>query len=285
LELTQDLKAEEMSTLESKPRRGSGGPRTPCGKSKSSQNARKHLIFVDRVFPQEENAASLLYDEIRAEFSLEGAMELRIGRDLVQNELQATRIENFALQESIKAKTLVLFSLAEYDRNHTFRFPIPQEHASEPGYLTRFRPKLCAIFLKHLKRVIEERGLRPDEDLKFLRLIYGNELTDFAEGIVMRYEIFKTSERVDKGEENTRVGNNYDHKAHILEGIQMEIDAQAIRQTFGNVRELFEPTSDSVVLPPPDVDDRIERYRTANIRKMARLLAVLETIRRLKKEA
>jgi hypothetical protein len=76
-----------MSTLKSKPRRGAGGPRTAHGKSKSSKNSQKHLIFIDRVLPEEENAASSLYDEIRAEFDLEGPMELRIGRDLVQNEL------------------------------------------------------------------------------------------------------------------------------------------------------------------------------------------------------
>ncbi len=39
-----------------------------------------------------------------------------------------------------------------------------------------------------------------------------------------------------------------------------------------------------MVLPPPDVDDRIERYRTANTRKMERSLAILETIRRLEEE-
>jgi hypothetical protein len=40
-----------------------------------------------------------------------------------------------------------------------------------------------------------------------------------------------------------------------------------------------------VALPPHEIDDRIERYRTANTRKMDRSLSILETIRRLKKEA
>ena len=87
-----------MSTLESKTRRRSGGPRTAHGKSKSSQNSRTHMIFIDEVLPEEENAASLLDDEIRAELRLEGPVELRIGRELVQNELQARRIEKFAVQ-------------------------------------------------------------------------------------------------------------------------------------------------------------------------------------------
>ncbi len=80
-------------------------------------------------------------------------------------------------------------------------------------------------------------------------------------------------------------GKSTDDQARILEAIQREIKAQEILQKLAQVRELFEPASDSVDLPPPDVDDRIERYRTANTRKMDRSLAILETIRRLKKEA
>ena len=283
LELTQDLKAEEMSTSESKSHRGSGGPRTPYGKSKSSQNSRKHLIFVDRVPPEEENAASLLNDEIQAEFRLEGAMELRIGRALVLSELQADRIEKFAVQELIKAQRLV--GLDVDDQRFSLRFPIPKEHESEAGYLTRLRPRACVMFLRCLKRSIEERGPRPDEDVDSLRLMYGNQMTDFAEGIVIHYQILRTSEHLDKADENARLEKIKFHQALIVEAIEREIQAQEIRQKLERFRELFGPASDAVVLPPPDVDDRIERYRTANIRKMSRLLAVLETIRRLKKVA
>ncbi len=70
----------------------------------------------------------------------------------------------------------------------------------------------------------------------------------------------------------------------VFEAIQREIEAQGIRRALAQVHELFDYAPDSV-LPPSDVDDRIERYRTANMRKMERLLAVLETVRRLKKEA
>jgi hypothetical protein len=272
-----------MSTLKSKPRCGAGGPRTAHGKSKSSQNSRKHLIFIDRVLPEEENAAASLYDEIQTEFRLEGAMELRIGRDLVQNELQAGRVENFALQALKKARMLAHFDLDQYDRNHTARLPIPKEHESEAGYFTRLRPGFCAMFLTHLKGTIEQRGLRPDEDLEYLRLIYGNQRTDLAEIIVMHYHIFEENTPVDRAEESTKKQVD-DDQARILEAIQREIDAQGIRRALAQVHELFDYAPDSV-LPPSDVDGRIERYRTANMRKMERLLAVLETVRRLKKKA
>ena len=280
LELTQDLKAEEMSTSESKSRRRSGGPRTAHGKSKSSQNSRKHLIFVNIVLPEEENAASLLYDEIRTEFRLEGAMELRLCRELVQNDLQARRIERFAVQESVKAQMLALVNVD--DRRHSFWLPIPKEHESKPGYATRMRPEYCAVFLKHLKRMIQNRGPRPEEDMDLLKLIYRDQMTDFAEAILIHFQILKTVERRDKADENTKVPGIEDHRARILEAIDDEIREQEKRQSLENLRELFNPTSDSVALPPPEVDDRIERHRTAKMRAMGRLLGNLETICRLK---
>jgi hypothetical protein len=272
-----------MSKSESKPRSGSGGPRTPYGKSKSSQNSRKHLIFVDQVLPGEENAASLLNDEIKAEFHLEGAMELRIGRALVLNELQTDRIERFAMQELLKAQRLV--GLDVDDRRASLRYPIPKERESETGFLTRLRCRPCVMFLRRLKRSIEERGPRPDEDVNFLRLMYGNQMTDFAEGILIHYQILETSERLHKADENARLEKIKFHQALIVEAIEREIEAQEIRQKLEHFRELFGPASDSVVLPPPDVDDRIERHRTAKMRRTGRLLGNLETARRLKSGA
>ncbi len=272
-----------MSTSESKPRRGSGGPRTPYGKSKSSQNSRKHLIFMDRVLPEEEDAASLLNDEIQAEFHLEGAIEHRIGRALVLNELQTDRIEKFAVQELIKAQMLV--GLNVDDRRGSLRYPIPKERESEREFLTRLRPKACVMFLRQLKRSIEERGPRPDEDVDFVRLMYGDQMTDLAEGIVIHCQILKTSEHLHKADENARPGRIKFHQAHILEAIEREIQAQELRQKLENIRESYESVWNSVVLPPSDIDDRIERYRTANMRRTGRLLGNLETARRLKSGA
>jgi len=269
-----------MLTPKSKPRRRSGGPRTAHGKSKSSQNSRKHLIFVNRVLPEEENAASLLNDQIQAEFRLEGAMELSIGHALVQNELQAARIEKFAVQEAIKARMLAGLDID--DQRSSLRYPLPKERESEAGYLTRLRPAFCVMFLSRLKRLIEKRGPRPDEDVDFIRLMYGSQLTAFAEWILIHYQILKTREGLEKADENIKERKSAHHQACILEAIETEIQAQELRQKLENIRELFDPTSDSVVLPPPDVDDRIERHRTAKMRATGRLLGNLETVRRLK---
>ncbi len=147
-----------MSTLGAKTRRRSGGPRTAHGKSKSAQNSRKHLIFIDRVLPEEENAASSLYDEIRTEFRLEGAMELRIGRDLVQNELQAGRIEKFAVQEWINARMQARLD----DRSHSVWFPIPKENENEPGIFPAHASFILRdVSQKTLKCMIEKRAFGP----------------------------------------------------------------------------------------------------------------------------
>jgi len=207
-------------------------------------------------------------------------MELSIGHALVQNELQAARIEKFAVQEAIKARMLAGLDID--DQRSSLRYPIPKERESEAGYLTRLRPAFCVMFLSRLKRLIEKRGPRPDEDVDFIRLMYGSQLTAFAEWILIHYQILKTREGPEKADENIKERKSAHHQACILEAIETEIQAQELRQKLENIRELFEPTSDSVVLPPPDVDDRIERHRTAKMRATGRLLGNLETIRRLK---
>ena len=235
-----------MSTLKSKPRRGAGGPRTAHGKSKSSQNSRKHLIFIDRVLPEEENAASSLYDEIRAEFGLEGPMELRIGRDLVQNELQAGRIEKFAVQEWIKAGTLALADFDNDSRAYTHRYPIPKEHQSEPGYFTRLRPGYCTIYLAHLKRTIEQRGLRPDEDLRIHPIDLRQPDDCLGGNNCSALQDLEPDADVDKADGNDEAREISRRPGSYPRGNR---EGKSWRRKYAaeleKVRELFGPTSDS----------------------------------------
>jgi len=260
--------------------RRSGGPRTPHGKSKSSLNSQKHLIFINRVLPEEEIAASFLYDQIQAEFNLQGTLELSIGQALVLNQLQASRIEEFAVQEVIKARRLP--GLDVNDPKYSPRYPIPKEQQSEPDFCTRFRPAFCVRFLRHLKRLIEERGFQPDEDMKYVSSIYGSQPTVFAQLILSYYQVLKMSESFEKTDEKAKEQKKKDRQARIIETIELEIEAQGVAQSVEGFRELCEAASGPVLLPPPDVDARIEHYRTAKIRATARLLGILETIRHLK---
>src|SRR5712692_4461848 len=91
----------------SKSREGQGGPRTPEGKRKASRNAAKHWILSGQVLPEEEQKAKYLQEAIEEEFQLAGALELKIGRDLVQCLLQDERINKYAVQQFQKARLLV----------------------------------------------------------------------------------------------------------------------------------------------------------------------------------
>jgi len=237
---------------------------------------------VNRVLPEEEDAASLLSHQIQAEFQLDGAMELSIGRSLVQNELQAARIEKFAVQELIKAGMLAALDVDSHEQKHFARYPCPKECESDPGFCTRLRPAYCVKFLNNLKRLVEKRGPQPDEDKRYLTLMYGSQLTPNAESILILYNGLKTNESLKEADENTKEQKIGDYQARIVEAIDQEIRAQEIRKILDVVRELHETPSDPMLLPSPEVDERIERHRTAQIREKGRLLGILETIRRLK---
>ena len=226
----------------------------------------------------------MLDHEIRAELHLQGAMEFKIGRDLVQNELEAGRVDNYAVQQFMRAQILARLDVEQFDLRDTplLRFPIPKEKEGEQGYRTRLRPAFCVMFLNNLKEKIEERGLRPDEDLDFLSLVYGNEITALGEAIVVRYKIFTASERMNKVDKKTAERRNRDFQALVLGAVEREIKSQKERMALEDIREALECASDWVVLPPDHILDRIERYRTAKARKSSRVLGDLETIRRLK---
>jgi len=237
---------------------------------------------VDRVLPEEEDAASLLSHQIQAEFHLDGAMELSIGRALVQNELQAARIEKFAVQELIKAGMLAALDVHSYELNRFSRYPVPKEYQSDTAFCTRLRPAVCVKFLNNLKRLVEKRGPQPDEDIKHLTLMYGSQLTPNAESILILYKGYKTIESPENTDEKTKEQTIRDYQARIVEAIDQEIQAQELRKILDVFRELHETPPDPRLLPSPEVDERIERHRTARMRTRGRLLGDLETIRRLK---
>jgi hypothetical protein len=263
---------------------GPGGPRTVHGKSKSSRNSLKHGIFVDRVLPHEEAAAAVLNDALQAEFHLRGAVELKIGRDLVQNELEASRIESFALQQFQRARLLSKLSVESFESRHTpfCRYPIPKEKAGEPGYRTCLRPAVCTMFLCLLKRQIEKFGLQPDADLACLSAIYGDQLSPCGEVILFHYNLFTASERRDKADGTSTKPKKIDPQVLIIEAIDREIKFQELKEVAESRREVIESAFNCTTLPPDHEFDRIERYRTAAARKFSRLLNNLETVRRLK---
>jgi hypothetical protein len=274
----------KLRSKNTKIRNGSGGPRTVHGKAKSSQNSLKHGIFANRVLPHEVDAAIVLNDAVQAEFRLSGPAELKIGWELVQNELEASRIESFALQQFKRARLLSNLSVESFESRYTSfcRYPIPKEKAGESGYRTCLRPAVCIMYLCLLKRQIEKFGLQPDVDLTYLSLVYGDQMSPCGELIMFHYKLLIARERSDKADGTSTEPKKTDHRALIAEAIDQEIKYQEIKESEDARREMIESTFDRATLPPDDVFDRIERYRTATARKFSRLLNNLETVRRLK---
>jgi hypothetical protein len=193
----------ESSKGPAKSRTRSGGPRTAHGKARSSQNSSKHKIFVAHVLPEEEKDAILLFTQIRKELRLNGPLELRIGRDLVQNELESRRIERFAAQQSLKAQHLADLSEGPLLCKSPFRRPVPAEKECQPGYRSRLSPGFCATNLRVFKNHIESFGPQPDKDLDFLASIYGDEITRFGELIVACYKFFIAPKCTQAGNDKT----------------------------------------------------------------------------------
>jgi hypothetical protein len=78
----------------SRPRRpGPSGPRTPEGKRRSAQNASKHKIFAGRILPDETKLASKLFAQFQEDLQPQSSLELEFIGEIVQNCLQARRIE------------------------------------------------------------------------------------------------------------------------------------------------------------------------------------------------
>ena len=259
--------------------RGPTGPRTPQGKARASQNATKHQIFVGRVLPEEEERLSFLYDGTRKEYHLQGVQQCEIGRELAQNLIEGDR-DKYAVQEFRKARLLA--SMDAYDQRHTplLRYPSPKEKGQE-AYSERVRPAFCEMFLTQLKERVQERGPNPDEDLDFLNSIYGDRMTFCGEVIVFHHKMLKLSQRRREEGGKTVPPEHGEYKARILEAVEREINAQEIRAKLERLQDQFEFGSDMLVLPPDAILDRIQRYRTSNIRNRSRLLGALETSRRL----
>ena len=82
---------------------GSSGPRTPAGKRRSAQNASKHKIFAGRILPGEQKEALKLFAQFQEELRPECSLESEIISDLVQNRMQARRIDKHYIYEVGKA--------------------------------------------------------------------------------------------------------------------------------------------------------------------------------------
>jgi hypothetical protein len=260
-------------------RPGATGPRTPEGKRRSAQNASTHKIFAGRMFSEEQKEASKLYSRFREDLQPQSSLEIELIGDLVQNRLQARRIDKYWVHESSNAQLSALFEdFRRLDARYELFRPTVPVAAPEDGKRRPFHPMYCLWGLITLRETIKEHGARPDRDLAVLNAIYGGELTAAATEMVRLYKLLKLAQAGNQGGEGTTDCASL--QARILELLDREIDWQRYRLSLEQVRDKFE-IGTNPELPPEPVLRRIERYRSGNLRQLMRLMDAIKKIRGL----
>jgi len=264
-------------------RPGPTGPRTPGGKRRSAQNASTHRIFAGRILAEEEKEAARLFAQFQEDLRPESSLEIEFIGDIVQNRVQARRIDKYLVHEVEKANVTSLLEdldrLDERYRSELFRPGAPTA-AAEDAVRGALHPSFLVESLNVLKAVIEKRGARPDGDLTVMDRMYGGELTAGATEIVRLLKLLKHAEaecgRVEGANERESL------QASILKQLDREIELQRSRLTLEGVRDVYEIGTNRAQFLPEPVLRRVERYRTGNVRQFLRDLGAIERIRKLR---
>jgi len=265
-------------------RPGPSGPRTPAGKRRSAQNASKHKIFAGRILPDETKLASKLFAQFQADLQPQSSLELEFIGEIVQNRLQARRIDKYFVHEVMKAQVpFLLEDLERFDARYRSELICPANPMAAPGDAARGRmhPAHCLGFLHALKDMVEKYGARPDSDLVVLDRIYGSELTATATAIVQSYKMLRIAQA--EGESAERTNQCAALLASILEELDREIESQGHRLGLEGARDLYEVGTDRATFLDESILSRIDRNRAANLRQFMLDLEAIKRIRGLRK--
>ncbi len=262
---------------------GSGGPRTPAGKRRSAQNASKHRIFAGRILSNEEKEAAKLFAQFQQDLQPESSLEIEIISDLVQNRLQARRIDKHYVYEVDRARVPTIFEelgrVEERYRSDLFRPAGPPAASKGEAVRGSLHPVHCLGLLHALKSLIEDRGAKPEEDVPVLERIYGGELTMAATYIMLKYKQLAIAQSEGDRAETTEERSLLQSK--IVEQLKGEIDSQSHRLALEGVRDQIEMGTDRAPFLTDSQLSQFERYRSGNTRQFMRLIAAFERIRRL----
>jgi hypothetical protein len=255
------------------------GPRSPRGKSRSSQNAAKHWIESGRILPPEQDEARILHRGLVEDFRPNGLAENEIVNDVVFNRLNRRRIDVAFTREFSKADTTKLLRWIENHESTAIDYWLRSDvsqYKNPDNPSARLRPDLCIKALEGVQTRIKERGPGPD-DLRTVRSIYGSEPTE--DGALLMVELarmpipgFSKSEDL---EECTK---------EILDTLEEEIGRQKdllrIREVLDNIE-----FDSGIREPAAPALETLLRYRASNTRELKDLLDSLERIRRLRRTA
>jgi hypothetical protein len=255
----------------------STGPRTPRGKTRSSQNAAKHWIESCRILPEEQKEAAILRKGFTEDFNPESLIELEVVDDLTINRLIKRRIDIAFTREFSKAAIEKTAVLAEIYDGLSTKFWLGAMHAAygywaEGGLSDRLPPDACIAFLEELKRKIGEKGPQPEQSAQ-LRQYFGSRPTEQAALAMHQFEL---------GQKQT--ANDKDLRKDIFETLDAEIDVQTNRRELGEKAHAIE-TASCFQEPAGPALETLLRYRAANNREFKDLLECYERIRRIRRDA
>jgi len=248
------------------------GPRTPKGKTRSSQNAAKHWIESGRILPSEQKEAGVIRHGLMEYFKPDGAPENEVIDDIVLNRLIRRRTDMAFTREFSKASALKPLTCLEKHEGMAIPFYSRGRYGFEYG--ARSRPDQCIEGLEAARELIEERGLQPKEDLWALRRIYGSQPTEHVVALMDGLE--RNIRR-----QPTETTDQEELKKWVLDLIEIEISLQKARLEVTTGVEDIELASD-VQEPDAPALETLLRYRAANTRELKELLDTLERIRRLR---
>lgn len=146
----------------------------------------------------------------------------------------------------------------------------------------RLAPEACIEVLSKLSASVQERGPSPEEDIKLLGCVYGQESTALGAMIVFLYQLIKAS-HYERDERDEKRKVEYEElRDKILEALEREILFHRDRVEHRTMIVKAE-SSAGVMVPSPSIAESIQRHYAANAREFSRLLDDFERARRLQK--
>jgi hypothetical protein len=235
---------------------------------RASRNAAKHGIFSKTLIADEKTKRMAV--GFMQYFGLQGAPEIEIGDDMMQNRLEKQRIDKYALAELIRAPLKCQME----------KFAALSNEQIQDTSSARRGPRWgVRLSLQIWHKLVEMRGPRLNEDAIYIDAVYtGRE--EQKERILFLYKMSALPQQ-EKGETKAKLGRD-EYQALILEAIESEIIALETLAEKENDFDRAEFDFTTIALPPDDTLDRIARYRAANGREFRRQLEDLETIRGLR---
>jgi hypothetical protein len=207
--------------------------------------------------PGEEEQFTRLYNGLLEDFNPQRQIDYEILTDVVLCRLRSYRIDQTDTKEFAKA------TIEKEERR-----PI----------LDNLRPAMCIAALEHIRKLIQDRGPRP-EDLAGLRDYYQSEPTRRVQLAMLEVQIGAQQQR---GSGDDSYAEQF--KKAILNLLDIEIADWQLREGFQKCRDIIE-YGPGLQEPPSQMLDNLIRYRAANLREFKDLLDCLERVRRLRRDA